>query len=295
MGGRLDTTNLIVPDVSVLTSISMDHRHILGDTIGAIAAEKAGIIKPGTPAVSAPQHPDVLKVIETAAAELGSPLAVVGRETSYGRRETGIDFSGMYWNMEQVPVPFPGEFQAANTAVALSALEQCAARGFALDPVKVRDGIAAARWPGRLQTVGARPDIIVDGACNVDAMQQVRKYVRTRKPDGQIVAVFGICRDKDYAEVVRVLGRVVSRFVFTGIRNPRGLTPHRLLEVADPAVPATVEPEPVPALEEAVRLAGPDGLVIVTGSLYLVGEIMHHLGTIVDHDMPPCAATGAQA
>lgn len=281
MGGRLDTTNLITPEVSIITSISMDHRHALGPTIERIAAEKAGIIKPGVPVASALQEPAVLAVIDGAAREQGSPLVVAGRDTTFRVHDRLIDFEGLRWTMKNVPIPMPGAFQAENTALALTALEQLAGRGFSLTPPVVQKGIEAVHWPGRLQTIHRNPGVIVDGACNIDAMRKVAAHLGTLKPREKTVAVFGICQDKDVEQVLQVLGEAVSRIVFTRVQNPRALAADRIGAHAPSGLSKTVQPDPVAALGEAMEIAGPDGLVIVTGSLYLVGDIMKHMGIAV--------------
>ncbi|MFC1485412.1 bifunctional folylpolyglutamate synthase/dihydrofolate synthase [Candidatus Latescibacterota bacterium] len=278
MGGRIDTTNVILPEVAVFTSISIDHRRTLGNTIRKITSQKAGIIKPGVPVVTAPQYPDAISIIEDTAHDRGAPVVLVGRDVTYRWHDKCIDYRGTGWQFEHITVPLPGAFQAENAAVAIASLEQLASRDYTLSPAAVKRGIETVHWPGRLQTVRTVPRVIVDGACNVDAMREVRDYLLSLGPKKNAVAVFGICRDKDIDRVIQVLGKAVSRFVFTRTDNPRAVDAADLAKRASAKIPVTVQPNSAAALEEAIALAGSDGVVIVTGSLYLVGELMKYLG-----------------
>ena len=278
MGGRIDTTNVIIPVLSVFTRISVDHRKTLGNTIAKITSQKAGIIKPGVPVVTAPQFPDALRIIEDTARDLGSPVVLVARDVAYRRHDRFIDYRGVDWQTDNIAVPLPGAFQAENAAVAVTVLEQLASRGFVMLPDAVRRGIETVSWPGRLQTVRTMPRVIVDGACNADAMREVRDYLLSLGPKKNTVAVFGICRDKDIDQVLQILGKAVSRFVITRADNPRAVDAGDLAGRIPPGIPVSIQPDSAAALEEAKALAGSDGVVIVTGSLYLVGEIMKYLG-----------------
>jgi len=170
MGGRLDSTNVVTPDVSVIMPVSFDHRGKLGDTIAEIAAEKAGIIKPGIPVVSAPQTPEALDVIESRARETRSNLVTVGRDVRRTVEGGLLSYHGRLWNIEGVRVPLPGRFQYTNAATALAVLETLALAGRPVTPDAAKRGIERVQWPGRLQRLAESPDVVVDGACNVAAM-----------------------------------------------------------------------------------------------------------------------------
>jgi dihydrofolate synthase / folylpolyglutamate synthase len=278
MGGRLDSTNVIIPAVSVITAISMDHRGKLGNSAAEIAAEKAGIIKPGIPVISAPQDEDVAKVLRKKALETGSEMLLVGSEVDFEKVNGGIRFHGRQWEIDRVLIPLHGSFQYENAAAALASLESLASQGYPVTPETARKGIEHVRWPGRLDTLSTCPEVVVDGACNIDAMRTVSKYVKERSPHERTVAVVGICKDKDVEQVLEILGEAASRIVLTQANNPRAMTVEEMAPLLPENVNFFAVPDPVQAVKEAVLQAGPQGLVIVTGSLYLVGEVMRHYG-----------------
>jgi len=283
MGGRLDATNVITPEVSVLTSISIDHHGILGNNSEQIAVEKAGIIKPGVPVISAPQEKKVSEVIEAQAHDMGAELTMLGRDVRYDIVNSSINYSGVKWQLGSVSVPLKGAMQFENAALAIAALEALAGKGFPVDESSVRRGIEGVVWPGRLQYVAENPAVIVDGACNIEAMMAVVDYVRSKYSPEHTVAVVGMCVDKDIRGVLDVLGNAASRFVCTRVDNPRAIRAVDLAEQSPSNVETVVREDPVTALEHAVALAGSDGVVIATGSLYLVGDMLGYYG-IGEHD-----------
>jgi len=280
MGGRLDSTNVITPAVSVIASISMDHRGKLGDTLAGIAREKAGIIKPGVPAVVAPQTDQtVVPVFEDRARETGSELIIVGRDIMWGVNADGsLRYRGKIWDIDSVAAPLPGRFQFENAVAAFAALESLASRGYPISPEAAKRGVENTRWHGRLETVAHRPEVIVDGACNIGAMMAVRDYLLSRGTPERTVALVAMCRDKDMRETLEILGEATSRMVFTRVRNPRAMEADGLAGLAPRGAETWIETEPADALRKAVELAGPEGTVIVAGSLYLVGDIFRIYG-----------------
>ncbi len=271
LGGRLDSTNVISPSISIITSISMDHCGKLGDTVEKIAYEKAGIIKPGIPVVSAPQNDGVKSVLEKKAKEKGSKFFYVGSDLT---DNSSIYYSGLLWKFNNLNIPLKGTFQHENVAVALTALEIVASEHHAITSECARWGIENVCWPGRLQTVSKHPEVIVDGACNIGAMMALKDYLSKKKSKDKIVAVLGICRDKEVNQVLEILGQATSQVVFTQTDNPRALCADALAKRFNDTKKNIVESNPVKAVEKAVSIAGADGLVIVTGSLYLVGEVL---------------------
>jgi len=276
MGGRLDTTNVISPAVSVITSISMDHRGKLGETVEKIAYEKVGIIKPGITVVSAPQNDEVIPVLEKKVKESGMELILVGRDTKFFVERGDIIYSGLKWKLDKLHVPLAGSVQHENAAVALAALEILASKDYSITPENARRGIENVQWPGRFQTVSVNPEIIVDGACNINAMMAVRNYLREKTSKDKIVAVVGMCSDKDVIQVLEILRQAVSRFIYTQVDNPRALSARELANRSSEGENNIVEVDPIKALNKAISIAGSDGLVIVTGSLYLVGDVLKH-------------------
>jgi dihydrofolate synthase/folylpolyglutamate synthase len=249
MGGRLDATNALTPRVAVITPIGLDHTQWLGDTLAQIAAEKAGIIKPGVPVVTAPQAPEALEVIERTAAEKGAPLTVV-------------DFP---W---PGPVSLAGTHQKWNASVALAAMQ---AAGLAAPP----EALARVEWSGRFQRLGWDGRIVLDGAHNPHGARALAATWTETFGEEKAVIIFGAVASKDYAEMIQVLTPIAGRFIFTTVNSPRAVPASELAAAAPPE--STVTDSLEAALAQAPR--GPDHPpLLVCGSLYLVGEALAQLG-----------------
>lgn len=255
MGGRLDATNVVVPEVSVITPVGLDHQQWLGDTIAEIAGEKAGIIKPGVPVVSAPQTSEARQVIEMRAASLAAPLTVVDQP----------------W--EEGPVGLAGAHQRWNAAVALAALDSS---GFAVDEAARARGLAGVVWPARFHRAGG--NVVIDGAHNPAAVQALVATWREVFGDRAARLVFGALRDKDAAELLRLLRQIADEVWLVPVASERGA------DVASLALAARVagfsrihEGRVGEALEQARREGGP---VLVAGSLFLAGEALGLCGAV---------------
>jgi dihydrofolate synthase / folylpolyglutamate synthase len=274
MGGRLDTTNVVTPVVSVITPVALDHRGKLGDTAAEIAREKAGIIKPGVTVVSAPQEHAVRAVLEQVALEQNAPLVAVGIDVSADIVNNGIVYRGLEWALDDVIVGMPGGMQCENAVTALATLESAERAGVAVTPEAAREALGSFSWPGRLQVVAEHPEIVLDGACNPAAMAAVRKWCEDRPVAGTTVAVFSICRDKEVDTVFALLGECVDTVITTAVDNPRITPSDELAARAPNGLAVLTVPDADAAIDRAIVLAGPEGRVIVTGSLYLVGEAL---------------------
>jgi len=313
LGGRLDATNVVTPLVSVITSLSYDHTHLLGNTLAEIATEKAGIIKPGVPVVSAPQADEAAAVLEAVAAERGSPLIVIGRYwevvPGHSTRQGQRFLAGPAGQLREYWTPLAGRHQAINGAVALAALTVVRERGLPLPPALVDGGKLQANWPGRFEIVGDAPVVVLDAAHNGASAECLRDTVLELFPDRAArVLVFGASADKDVAGMFRALLPVVDHLVLTHADHPRALDVESLAAEAR-AVGFNGQVEQIPAvagaLEQARLLAGPAGVVVLTGSLFVVGEARNALGLAVGRAAyldaavtPPSGApaiTGAQA
>ncbi|MBV8588169.1 MAG: bifunctional folylpolyglutamate synthase/dihydrofolate synthase [Verrucomicrobia bacterium] len=244
LGGRLDATNVVQPLVSVLTSIDLDHERILGNTVAEIAGEKAGIIKRGAPAVSLSQYPEVRVAFENAASRVGTQLHWV--------EEPLTDWA----------IGLAGEHQKLNAALALKAV---ALAGLNPNETAARDGLAGVSWPGRFQAV--EPRLILDGAHNPPASRQLAKTWKEVFGTDRATIVFGGLRDKRLTDMLSELAGIAERFVFVPVRNDRGENPENL----STQVQATVAESLLCGLRIARRYAAP---ILVTGSLYLVGEAL---------------------
>lgn len=277
MGGRLDATNVVIPAVSAITSVSFDHTKILGDTLAAIASEKGGIIKPGVPVVVGPQQPEALAMLERIAAERGSPLLRWERDWQAESMPSGARLAGPWGDWRDVRLALEGPHQVENAGTALMATWQ-------LDPLLLadealaRETLAAVRWPGRFERVGERPAIYVDGAHNADSIARLVETVRpclARPP----IVILGISRDKDLDGMLAALAALEPRLIATASHNPRAADRARIVELA---VARGLAAEPAEDIEAALARArsgaAADDLILVTGSLYVVAEAREALG-----------------
>jgi len=282
LGGRFDATNVIAPRVSLITTIGLDHQEYLGNTLEDIAFEKAGIIKHGTPVVVGRMDEGPLSVIRAAAAQRQTACVVLGQDFhAAGEGPECFAYRGLRWREEGLSCPLPGRHQLDNAACALAALEMAAQRGVRVSEGALRDGLRAVRWPGRLELVGRRPDIWLDGAHNPHAAEALAEYLRTlwaRRGEpaiGRLILVVGMMRDKDRRRVLTVLTAVpgASQLILTRAAHPRAAAPEELAgDAADLGVPITVKPTVGEALACARALAGEDDTICVTGSLLVAGE-----------------------
>ncbi len=279
LGGRLDTTNVIKPEVSVITPVSYDHMLVLGDTLEAIAEEKAGIIKPGTPVVSAPQPSEAAGVIRHVAEHLGAPLVRVGVEWEYEFQSADWDGQrfavyGPSVSLRDLFVPLLGPHQLVNAATAVATLWLLREQGLLLPEEAIRQGLRSVRWPARFEILSREPLVIADGAHNGESMERLVQALDAHFPGRRRVALFAALADKDVPRMFAALLPHVSTVVLTRTRHPRAMDPEELARQAlTYGTPHTVEPDLERALRLALDLAGPDGLVIATGSLSTAAAI----------------------
>ena len=255
LGGRLDATNIVEPALTVITPIDMDHQIFLGDTIESIAAEKAGILKPGVPAVFARQRPDAQAVLDAKAAELAIP---VKRAADFEIRDLEIDARGSRFS--GIECPLAGEHQVDNAVTAALALET-----LGVSP----KGISETTWPGRLEHISPNPDILLDGAHNPAGVRALIRYLERFYPDRKRWIIFGAMRDKAVAEMGALLFPLADELILTAADSPRSMLPDELAALAPQgrAVPNIVE-----ALKLVASEAAADDMIVITGSLFLVGE-----------------------
>ncbi|GIW88102.1 MAG: bifunctional folylpolyglutamate synthase/dihydrofolate synthase [Isosphaeraceae bacterium] len=288
LGGRLDSTNVVRPLVSVITSISYDHTRQLGNTLGAIAGEKAGIIKRGGLAVSGVPGRDARAAIERVARQRRATLHEIGRSFGFSYEPPTAPLARpahgrvrvATWRRAWEPllVPFHGEHQAANAAVAIAALEALGQRDPSLrvDEAAVRAGWNGLRLPARVEVVSEDPLLVIDGAHNAASARALAETLVTHFPSRRRILIFGTTRDKDLVGQLRWLGPLFERTIATRyLENPRSVAPAEVAAAASrlgfPDV--RVAESPAVALELAQSLAGGDALICVTGSLFLAAEI----------------------
>ncbi|HEX3820777.1 MAG TPA: folylpolyglutamate synthase/dihydrofolate synthase family protein [Candidatus Sulfotelmatobacter sp.] len=303
MGGRLDATNVVEPLVSVITDVSLDHQKFLGNTVGEIAREKAGIIRRRGVVVTLPQQPEANDVIGNAILDLdavgvnavpyvppvspGSPdLRVPSREL---QARTSENRFGSRYPLEVmgrqivVETPLAGRHQLRNVALAISTAVELEKKGLSgITPESIEHGIRETHWPGRFQVIPAAarsPETVFDVAHNPAGAWALRSALSERYDESPIIFVFGAMRDKAIAEMTEILFPLAERVVATRPENPRAASPE---EIRDAAKRTSVEIEMVAdvsaALDRAREIAGPGATVVVTGSIYLVGQAMQSLG-----------------
>lgn len=273
LGGRLDATNVVEPALTVITPVDYDHERWLGNSIESIAAEKAGIIKPGIPLLVSTQRPEALAVIRARAADLGAPFH---RSDDWRQEDIEIHPDGVRFTMRrdggfagagtlQVACPLRGAFQAENTRVAAAALDL-----LGIPPQVIRQGIEHVRWPGRIERVSSRPDVFLDGAHNPAGCAALAGFLRSIKGDRRLWLVFGVMRDKAVSEMTSHLFPLADELILTAPQQPRALRPEALAtEAGDGRVTLA---ESMPQAWQIVRAAAPDDIIVIAGSLFLVAE-----------------------
>ena len=285
MGGQYDATNVINPEVCIMTSISLDHTKELGNSTDIIAGEKAGIIKPGSIVVTSSQSDDVMKVIEETCHERGARLVIVGEDVTW--EGTSFDFDKQSLKVEgklsdyDLSIPLLGQYQIENAAVAVAALEVLAGRRFHISHDNILTGLANVSWPGRFQILSREPLLVIDGAHNPDSArklkQSLKRYfdVEAKKPKANKILVIGVSSDKDIAGIASELSPVFDKVIVTRSRHPRAMASSAVaaeFSKNDADVSITVD---IPsALTMAMNIAEIEGLVCVAGSLFVVGEVI---------------------
>lgn len=264
LGGRLDATNVVTPELCVITPIDFDHEAFLGKSLEAIAGEKAGILKSGAPAVFARQRPETAAVLDQRAAALG---IAVGRTEDVPIRDLKLTARGSSFHFGDLKItcPLAGEHQVENAAAAALALLH-----LGIAPRDIEYGIASARWPGRLEHVAAAPDIVLDGAHNPAGARALAAYIDRFYAGRRVRLIFGAMRDKAVDEISGILFPRAWQVIVTAPRQARALAPESMRQLVhhpDLRVAPTLEQ----ALE-LVRDSGPDEAIFVTGSLFLVAE-----------------------
>ena len=272
LGGRLDATNLVVPRVSVITTISKDHEAYLGSDLLSIAREKGGIIKAGVPLVGGAFAPPVEELFKGLAETNGSASYFLGRDFSVSLRENGLfDYSGLEWNLKELGVGLRGRHQRNNAALALCALELARA-DFPVSDAAVREGLKAVFWPGRLEVMINRPMVILDGAHNGEGIRTLVAEMRELMGRKKARIVFAAMADKDWPLMLRELSAVASELILTRVAMERSADPRKMAEAVK-QIPVTVVEDARQAVRRLLNKAGPDDAILVTGSLYLLGEV----------------------
>ncbi len=278
LGGRLDATNLVTPQVCAITSLSLDHTAILGDTLGRIAAEKAGIIKPGSVVVCAPQKPEAMDVIREACRDREAEIVEVDREMKWTREDSTL--KGQAFKVEgrlgsyRLWTPLLGEHQLENAATAIGILEALIVQGYSISPEAIQRGFEHVSWPCRMEVLRQSPLVVADGAHNPDSAARLRNTLHSYFTFQDVVLLVGVSRDKNIEGIVEELAQLSPKVIATRSRHPRAASTTEVAHAFASLGISSLEVEPTDrALAAALVIAGEDDLVLATGSLFLAAEI----------------------
>ncbi|HEX4792491.1 MAG TPA: folylpolyglutamate synthase/dihydrofolate synthase family protein [Humisphaera sp.] len=283
LGGRLDSTNVIKPEVTAITSISKDHMAQLGPTIARISEEKAGIFKHGVPAITVVQDPEAEVVLQRVADKVGAPLDITGKSIEFSYRFESSRMLGPHNRVclttpnsrfEHLAVPLLGEHQAINCGLALSVIDRLKTRGFAISDSRAMEGLAKTVVPGRMEMVSQTPRVIVDGAHNAASIDALMRGIGQHIPYDSMVVIFGCCGDKDVTGMLERIAAGADKVIFTRVDSIRTSDPAELSAryIDQYGKMAQVAPTLEDAMAIAVRAVTKEDLICITGSFYLVGE-----------------------
>jgi dihydrofolate synthase/folylpolyglutamate synthase len=281
LGGRLDATNVARPLVCIITSISLDHTQILGNSLKEIAREKAGIINPGCWVVLSPQPEEAASVISDICQEKEAKMVQVGKDITWHKigsnlRSQLLVIEGRT-NKYQVDIPLLGDFQLENATVAVAVLEILASAGFAISPTNITQGLSRVEWPGRFQILQQNPTVLVDGAHNVASMRRLASNIKAYFTYKRIFLVFGTSSDKDIPGIINELCPLSPQVIVTRTTHSRAAT---ISTLAAEFNKQGIEPETRETVSEAISralsLADKTDIICVTGSLFIVAEALNY-------------------
>ncbi len=275
MGGRLDATNVITPLVSVITNISLEHQFFLGSRLLDIAGEKAGIIKNGIDLVTGVTQPGVIRLLEAIAKEKNAPFWKVGKDTRYRVTGSGLHYYGLKRRHNGLRLGLNGSFQARNAALALTAIERLEEKGFRISSLDIVNGLRNITWPGRMHVVAQNPSMILDGAHNPAAIRSLAKAVRSGFKYRRLILVIGIMEDKDVDRMLHEIVPVSDYVIYTRPVYSRAADPEILAaKAATIKKPGEIVQTLTEALDKAKKMADSRDLILVSGSLFTVGEAL---------------------
>lgn len=278
LGGAIDSTNVVVPLVSVITNVAMDHMDYLGNSVREITEIKAGIIKEGVPLVTAADDPEALAVIQQVCGEKSAPMTLVGRDVSWyitRKAETGqrFDLHTQAQDYKDIQIPMVGDHQVVNAATAVAVIEALGEAGYAVAEAVIKKGLSKTLWPGRLEMVSTAPRVLLDGAHNLHGALTLAKALKEIYHYNRLILVIGMLGDKEREKVIAQLAPLTGAIIVTKPNSPRA---GEWAQMADYARRYVKEVYVIEDIHEAVRkgmeLCGQDDLVCVAGSLYMISE-----------------------
>lgn len=291
LGGRFDSTNVIHPLLSIITSIGMDHTSILGDTIEEIAFEKAGIIKNGVNIISGVHQPGAFSVIEKSAESLKAPLYQMGKNFMIDNsaplaKGTSFDFQSFLGAFEKLELNMIGQHQAGNASLAVMAAQILNSYfSFLIEEQDIRQGLRQAYWPGRFEVLSENPLVVIDGAHNEEGIQALAKEVKSRYPDKKTAILFSAMKDKKLDGMIAMLDTLADSIIFTSFDFPRAASPEELFDISKSHNKQAAENWKA-FLGELVSGLKDDDLLLVTGSLYFLSEVKPFLTRLLSKSQP---------
>jgi dihydrofolate synthase/folylpolyglutamate synthase len=279
LGGRLDATNVVIPRVSVITALFLEHTLILGDTLAQIAAEKAGIIKTGIPVVLSPQKEEALRVVAQVAAKHDSPLFKVGHDYTFESLTTTLEnqsftiHSKKTDTLTELRIDLLGPHQIENATTAYAALQVLRDQGVAISEEAILEGFSTAEWPARFEIMQGNPPVVIDAAHTQEAAEKLGETVGIHFPNQPIVLVFGVSEDKNVRGILSVLLSKTKHIIYTKSTHPRAMDVDALMAIDLPLDVPTKGVENVgQAVAKAKQIAGDDAVVLVTGSIFVAAD-----------------------
>lgn len=279
LGGRLDSTNVVAPLVAVITNVSYEHRDVLGDSLGEIAGEKAGIIKQGVPLVTGVTQDEIFLEFERICREKEAPLYRIGTDFSSENEGTGLfRFKGRHWSLSGLKVNLWGEHQIGNATMAVGTLEVIEGLGFPVSRESIWRGLEGVNWPGRLEIVRKRPWVVLDGAHNPAGAQALREALSENFSYDRCYLLLGIMKDKEVERIVSILAPLSHETILCKPRQDRAAAPERLLKALEAVGgKGRIIPDVAEGLDALLSMAGSNDLICVAGSFYTIGEVKAHL------------------
>ncbi|HJX34752.1 MAG TPA: folylpolyglutamate synthase/dihydrofolate synthase family protein [Desulfatiglandales bacterium] len=281
MGGRLDATNIIIPVVSAITNISLEHQAFLGRRLIDIAGEKAGIIKKGVDTVTAATQPSVIRLFEGICAEKNAPFWRVGKDMRYRSAGSGLSYYGLKHTFRNLDAGLKGSYQKRNIALAIAIIELLEQKGFEISSRDIKEGLRETIWPGRLHLISKNPLIVLDGAHNPAGIRELAEAVEKAFSYNRIILIIGIMKDKDIVNMISTLVPMADYIICTNPDYYRSAEPSDLMKIAY-AYSRHVESVPVisKAIERAKKMAGPRDMILITGSLFTIGEALTYFDPV---------------
>ncbi len=280
LGGRLDATNTLLPEVSVITDVSLEHQDYLGLTIPAIAREKAGILKPHTPVVTGASRRQARDVILAEAQRLGCPLREFGKSFRAVRTSDGsFSYRSRRMEMEGVRLSMVASYQVKNAALAIAVVEELVKGDFVVSEEAIREGIYATKFPGRFELLAQNPHIIIDGAHTPEGMRLLKSNVRRLFPNKDVRLLLGMLKDKDYQDLVSIIAPMAKEVVCVAPQSNRALDPQELAHLVQKlGIPASSHDTIEEGFDYLRTKADPNDLVLAAGSLYMIGPVRASCG-----------------